>query len=116
MAVSINDIKNHITSKKINIDKYSKQCADVVFNPELAMITHYFKSDKPSEYGIKPFDPSLLLKMLASNLTITSDIDIIVAIYESIAFAMVEIYDSEKSNDSKCILYTKELSEYMNSI
>lgn len=99
------DIKNHIVSKKINKEKAFSRLKETIFTPDLGRIKAYYNNAE----GIVPnFDVESLLMRLASNVTLTSDIYIISAIYHTISFAM---NDFAKHNDDAANGKEYELSE-----
>lgn len=116
------DIKNHISTKKLKPEKYEKQLKELIFNPEIAVLTAFYSNeDNLKDTGIKCFDVSRFICLLASNHDVKSDDSIIVGIYEAISFAMLEIAnmtnDIEQSpNPSKCIEFVRWVSDIASSI
>lgn len=83
--VTLKDIKNHINSNKVNMEKAVPLIKESIFQPDLGRINAFYQE------GTKhcpSFEAKLLIEKLASNLTLNSDIYIISAIYHTLSFAM----------------------------
>lgn len=100
-------IKNHIVSKNINVDKCRKNADEIFFDPDL-MIMHKFYVAGHEKDNIPSFDTSNLFMRLLNNITIKSDIYIILGIYTTLSFAMSDI-TNEKISDSPCIVYVRDV-------
>lgn len=100
-------IKNHLVSKNINVDKCREKADEIIFNPDL-MIMHKFYVKEHEKDNIPSFDTSNLLMRLLNNITIKSDIYIILGIYTTLSFAMSDI-TNEKISDSPCIVYVRDV-------
>lgn len=112
--ISIKDIDNHITSKKIKQERYVKNCKDIIFTPEFTMLWNFFKDkDKLKDTNIKPFDVRELMMLLTSNIDTKTDILVILGIYEIISCAMFDIV-MKPNRETKQIKFTHDISEYMN--
>ncbi len=112
--ISIKDIDNHITSKKIKQDRYVKNCKDIIFTPEFTMLWNFFKNkDKLKDTNIKPFDVRELMMLLTSNIDTKTDILVILGIYEIISCAMFDIV-MKANTETDQIRFTHDISEYMN--
>lgn len=112
--ISIKDIDNHITSKKIKQDRYVKNCKEIIFTPEFTMLWNFFKDkDKLKGTNIKPFDVRELMMLLTSNIDTKTDILVILGIYEIISCAMFDIV-MKPNRETKQIKFTHDISEYMN--
>lgn len=112
--ISIKDIDNHITSKKIKQERYVKNCKDIIFTPEFTMLWNFFKDkDKLKDINIKPFDVRELMMLLTSNIDTKTDILVILGIYEIISCAMFDIV-MKPNYETEQIKFTHDISEYMN--
>lgn len=112
--ISIKDIDNHITSKKIKQERYVKNCKDIIFTPEFTMLWNFFKDkDKLTDTNIKPFDVRELMMLLTSNIDTKTDILVILGIYEIISCAMFDIV-MKPNYETEQIKFTHDISEYMN--
>ena len=100
-------IKNHLVSKNINVDKCREKAEEIFFDPDL-MIMHKFYVKGHEKDNIRSFDTSNLLLRLLNNITIKSDIYIILGIYTTLSFAMSDI-TNEKISDSPCIAYVRDV-------
>lgn len=100
-------IKNHLVSKNINVDKCREKAEEIFFDPDL-MIMHKFYVKGHEKDNIRSFDTSNLLLRLLNNITIKSDIYIILGIYTTLSFAMSDI-TNEKISDSPCIVYVRDV-------
>lgn len=109
------DLKNHITSKKINKEKALPKLRESIFLPDLGRMKVFYNED----HTIVPMiDVENLLLRLMSNLTLNSDIYIISAIYHTLSFAMNDFAKHEedlKANEngnvelSECEKYVVEV-------
>ena len=112
--ISIKDIDNHITSKKIKQERYVKNCKDIIFTPEFTMLWNFFKDkDKLKDTNIKPFDARELMMLLTSNIDTKTDILVILGIYEIISCAMFDIV-MKPNYETEQIKFTHDISESMN--
>lgn len=112
--ISIKDIDNHITSKKIKQERYVKNCKEIIFTPEFTMLWNFFKDkDKLKDTNIKPFDVRELMMLLTSNIDTKTDILVILGIYEIISCAMFDIV-MKPNYETEQIKFTHDISEYMN--
>ena len=112
--ISIKDIDNHRTSKKIKQERYVKNCKDIIFTPEFTMLWNFFKDkDKLKDINIKPFDVRELMMLLTSNIDTKTDILVILGIYEIISCAMFDIV-MKPNYETEQIKFTHDISEYMN--
>ena len=114
--VDLKTLKNYMNSKKENIEKYENKCRDIICNYELSLVQRmYSNEDIMSKFNIKPFNLQKLMIKLATNLTVLSDIYIILGIYGALSFASVELNKPNNTNMSPCVEFTRMISEYMNS-
>lgn len=111
-------LKNYINTEKVNIDKYSNKCKDLIFNPTFAKTVRYFTDDNLFEKeGIKPFNLQELMMVLATNYTVKSDSYIILGILLAIEFGYIELNKPDKDKDklSPCVEFIKRISnEFIN--
>lgn len=100
--ITLKDMKNYLsTTRKINIDKYSKIGVDMIFNPELLTLQKFYEQGGPM-FG--SLDVQLLMQKLISNLVLKSDIYIIMAIYTVLSFAQSEMMHGITDRD-ECSKY-----------
>lgn len=113
--ITMRDIMNHITTKKVNLDKYIQHSKPIIFNKELADICKIFSNEElMKSIGSKPFKFDEFIQRLVTNYTIKSDIYIITAIYQTCSIASIEINKPTGSDFSRCVNLVKIISEYMN--
>lgn len=100
--ITLKDMKNYLsTTRRINIDKYSKIGVDMIFNPELLTLQKFYEQGGPM-FG--SLDVQLLMQKLISNLVLKSDIYIIMAIYTVLSFAQSEMMHGITDRD-ECSKY-----------
>ena len=108
-------LKNHLVSRRENIEKYEMKCRDIICNYEMSIVCRTFNNEELlSKFDIKPFDLQKLMISLATNLTVKTDIYIILGIYGAISFASVELSKSKIEKLSPCVDFVRMISEYMN--
>ena len=108
-------LKNHLVSRRENIEKYEMKCRDIICNYEMSIVCRTFNNEELlSKFNIKPFNLQQLMISLATNLTIKTDIYIILGIYGTISFASVELNKPEIDKLSPCVDFVRMISGYMN--
>lgn len=108
-------LKNHLVSRRENIEKYEMKCRDIICNYEMSIVCRTFNNEELlSKFNIKPFNLQQLMISLATNLTIKTDIYIILGIYGAISFASVELNKPEIDKLSPCVDFVRMISGYMN--
>lgn len=114
--VDLKTLKNHMVSKKLNEEKYAEKCQDLIFNYEMSIIHNlYGDAEKLNEYDIKPFNFQEFMIRVATNLTVKTDIYILLGIYGACSFASVELSKTNNQNLSPCVEFVRMVSEYLNS-
>lgn len=114
--VDLKTLKNHMVSKKLNEEKYAEKCQDLIFNYEMSIIHNlYSDAEKLNEYDIKPFNFQEFMIRVATNLTVKTDIYILLGIYGACSFASVELSKTNNQNLSPCVEFVRMVSEYLNS-
>ena len=114
-TVNEKSLKNHLVSRRDNIEKYEIKCRDIICNYEMSLVCRTFKDETLlSKFDIKPFDVQKLMISLATNLTIKTDIFIILGIYGAISFASVELSKPKIDKLSPCVDFVRMISGYMN--
>lgn len=114
--VDLKTLKSYMISKKLNEEKYAKNCADIICNYEMSLVHRLYKNEEALKpFNIKPFDLQNLMIRLATNLTVKSDIYIVLGIYGVCSFASVELMKPDNQNLSPCVDFVRMISEYMNS-
>jgi len=108
-------LKNYMVSRRENIEKYEMKCRDIICNYEMSIVCRTFNNEELlSKFDIKTFDLQKLMISLATNLTVKTDIYIILGIYGAISFASVELSKSKIDKLSPCVDFVRMISEYMN--
>lgn len=108
-------LKNHLVSRRENIEKYENKCRDIICNYEMSLVCRTFNNEELlSKFDIKPFNLQKLMISLATNLTVKTDIYIILGIYSAISFASVELNKPKIEKLSPCVDFVRMISEYMN--
>ena len=108
-------LKNHLVSRRENIERYEMKCRDIICNYEMSIVCRTFNNEELlSKFNIKPFNLQQLMISLATNLTIKTDIYIILGIYGAISFASVELNKPEIDKLSPCVDFVRMISGYMN--
>lgn len=114
--VDLKTLKSHMVSKKLNEEKYAEKCQDLIFNYEMSIIhSLYSDAEKLNEYDIKPFNFQEFMIRVATNLTVKTDIYILLGIYGACSFASVELSKTNNQNLSPCVEFVRMVSEYLNS-
>ena len=110
-------LKDYITSKKLNENKYADKCHDIIFNPSFAKTVRFYNDEENLKtYDIKPFDLLNLMIRIATNTVVKTDTYILLGIYGAIAFAMSEIKKGDTEKVSPCVEFVKRISnEYINA-
>ena len=91
------------------------KCRDIICNYEMSIVCRTFNNEELlSKFNIKPFNLQQLMISLATNLTIKTDIYIILGIYGTISFASVELNKPEIDKLSPCVDFVRMISGYMN--
>lgn len=108
-------LKNHLVSRRENIEKYENKCRDIICNYEMSLVCRTFNNEELlSKFDIKPFNLQQLMISLATNLTVKTDIYIILGIYSAISFASVELCKPKIDKLSPCVDFVRMISGYMN--
>lgn len=114
--VDMKKLKNHMVSKKLNEEKYASYCKDIICNYEFAIVQRFFKDEESlKQFNIKPFDLQQFMIRLATNITIKSDVFIVLGIYGACSFASVELMKPDNEKLSPCVDFVRLISEYMNN-
>lgn len=114
--VTIDDIKNHITSKKINMEKVAKHInakfndkaiSAGIFIPDLSRVKKFYVEDHDN---CPVIDVEDLINRLISNIVLSSDMYIISGIYHILSFCMADfVNDSSNEEQNPCIKYVREV-------
>ena len=108
-------LKNYLVSRRENIEKYEMKCRDIICNYEMSIVCRTFNNEELlSKFDIKHFDLQKLMISLATNLTVKTDIYIILGIYGAISFASVELSKPKIDKLSPCVDFVRMISKYMN--
>lgn len=105
------DIKNFIVSKKLNEEKYSRYCSDIIFNIDFARTQKFYAEEIKKENinsDIPPIDVLNLMIKLATNIVVKSDIYIIIGIYLILSSSMSDIFNNNIDN-SPCAKYVRDV-------
>lgn len=103
--ISLKDLKEFKRSDKVNPDKYTKYCQDVIFNPEISMVHKFYLEPHGS---IPSIDVVNLIMRLVTNIDLKSDIYIIIGLYMTMSFAMTDIAN-DKIDESPCVVYVRDV-------
>lgn len=103
--VSLQDIKNYMSSRRINEEKYAKYCSDMLFNSD---VSHTQKFYAEGHGDIPPIDVVNLMMRLTTNIDVKSDMYIVIGIYMTLWFAISDIVN-EKAEDSPCLQYVRDV-------
>lgn len=105
------DIKNFIVSKKVNEEKYSRYCSDIIFNIDFARTQKFYAEEIKKENinsDIPPIDVLSLMIKLATNIVVKSDIYIIIGIYLILSSSISDIFNNNIDN-SPCAKYVRDV-------
>lgn len=91
--ITLKDIKNHISTKKINMEKVVPKIKETIFLPDLGRVKVFYNEGHEL---VPAFDAEKLIQLLMTNLTLNSDIYIISAIYHTLSFAMNDFAKHEE--------------------
>lgn len=101
--ITLNDWKRYLVSKRINEEKYAKNCEDLLFNPDISATQKFYMADHADGKTPK-MDVVNLIMRLVSNIVLKTDIYIILGVYLILSFAMAD-FNNDKSEDSPCAKY-----------
>lgn len=105
------DIKNFIVSKKLNEEKYSRYCSDIIFNIDFARTQKFYAGEIKKENinsDIPSIDVLNLMIKLATNIVVKSDIYIIIGIYLVLSSSISDIFNNNIDN-SPCAQYVRDV-------
>lgn len=99
------ELKNFLTRRKIDEEKFDKLSHEFVFKPDLNRMQKFYEEKHES---CEAFDVTDLIKRLVTNEVVRSDVYIITAIFLTLSFAMSDIYINNIT-DSPCAKYAVEV-------
>ena len=105
--IDIHDMKRYLISNKINPEKIEKHSDTVFFGPDYDMICKFYMDEKNAENNLPIFDLDHLMQRLMTNITLTSDIYIIVGIYLTASFAVADLKGN--TPNSPCAEYVRNV-------
>lgn len=105
--IDYHDLRRYLISQKIRPEKIDKHSDTVFFGPDYDMICKFYQNEKNAEEEIPIFDLDHLMQLLMSNITLTSDIYIIVGMYLTASFAVADFKGHTK--DSPCCEYVRNV-------
>ena len=98
-------LKNYLMSKNINEDKVGKMMHNFVFKPDFNRMIKFYSEDHGD---FKAFDVEHVVKLIATNEVVKSDIFIVAALYLTLSFAMTDIYNNQ-IEESPCAKYVRDI-------
>jgi hypothetical protein len=104
--ITLDDWKNFLVSKRINEEKYAKNCEDIIFNPDVSATYKFYI--EPQKETTPKFDVVNLMMRLVTNMVVKTDIILILGVYLTIGFAMSD-FNNDKAEDSPCAKYVREV-------
>lgn len=96
--VTEKDIKSHIISTKINMERSVPALKETVFMPDFGRVKAFYAEDSNVHAFI---DVENLILTLITNKTLVSDMYIISAIFHIMSFAMIDFAKHEKEYDEQ---------------
>jgi hypothetical protein len=99
------ELKNYLTSKRINEDKFKAKSHEFIFFPNLKRMKQFYEQEHET---CPAFDVENLMKRLVTNEVIKSDIYVVTAIYLALSFAMSDIY-TQHVDESPCAEYVRDI-------
>ena len=100
--ITIDDWKDYLRTKEINVNKYAKYCEDILFNHDIVSDNKYYSN--PVDPSIPKFDVVNLIERLTSNIVLKNDIILILGVYLIISFAKMD-FNNKKLEGSPCTKY-----------
>lgn len=98
-------LKGYLMSKNINEDKVGKMMHNFVFKPDFNRMIKFYSEDHGD---FKAFDVEHVVKLIATNEVVKSDIFIVAALYLVLSFAMTDIYNNQ-IEESPCAKYVRDI-------
>ena len=105
--IDLHDMKRYLISNKINPEKIDKHSDTVFFGPDYDMICKFYMNEKNVEEEIPMFDLDHLMQRLITNITLKSDIYVIVGLYLTASFAVADF--KGHTQDSHCCEYVRNV-------
>lgn len=103
--IDIHDLKRYLISNKIRPEKIEKHSDTIFFGPDYDMICKFYLNEENEKNNIPVFDLDNLMQRLISNITLTSDIYIIIGMYLTASFAVADFKGT--TSDSPCCEYIR---------
>jgi hypothetical protein len=104
--ITLDDWKSYVKTNKINEKKYAEKCEDILFNPDIASVSKYYKNS--TDPDVPNLDIVNLIERLVSNTVLKNDIILILGVYLIISFAMSD-FNNKKAEDSPCAKYVRDV-------
>lgn len=104
--ITLDQWKTYLRSRRINEEKYAKNCEDLLFNPDIAAVHKYYLN--ANDEDVPKLDVVNLLERLVTNMVLKNDIILILGVYLIISFAMAD-FNNKKAEDSPCAKYVREV-------
>lgn len=104
--ITLDDWKQFLVSKRVNEEKYAKNCEDIIFNPDVSATYKFYI--EPQKETTPKFDVVNLMMRLVTNMVVKTDIILILGVYLTIGFAMSD-FNNDKAEDSPCAKYVREV-------
>lgn len=104
--ITLKDLKNYMNTRRVNEQKYADKCSDIIFNPDLVNVYKFYNVEDDTD--VPNFDVVELMKRLATNTIVKSDIYIIMAIYDILILSMND-YIISKDKDTIYINFIKDV-------
>lgn len=98
-------LRGYLMSKNINEDKVGKMMHNFVFKPDFNRMIKFYSEDHGD---FKAFDVEHVVKLIATNEVVKSDIFIVAALYLVLSFAMTDIYNNQ-IEESPCAKYVRDI-------
>ena len=107
--IDLKAIRQHLHSKKINIDKYKKFMSEYMFRPDYQFTVAFYDSEHED---IPTFDLELVMQRLITNIDVKADNTVCVAIYLATTYAISDI--KAKNYDAECVKYIRDVLSKIN--
>lgn len=104
--VDLKTLKNYIHQSKINFDKYKEKLKTLTFNPEYHR-TITFYSDPHDDIPV--IDVEKIMGILFTNSDSTLDDVIAIALYHTLAYAIIDIESDTPNDQFPHVVYIKEV-------
>ena len=103
--ITLNDIKQHLHTRKISIPKFTQFIRDNIFKGDYGFLKTFYSEPHGD---IPEIDIELLMQKLTTNIDIESDNAVIIGMYLTLSFSMADIKNNQ-IEQSECAKYVRDV-------